>query len=634
MAFPPGFLDELRARLSLADLVGRRVRLVRRGREHSGLCPFHNEKTPSFYVVEDKGFFHCFGCGAHGDAIGYVMRAENLDFIEAVERLAGEAGLQVPQQTPIERERAQRQKTLLEALAAAAEFYENQLWAPGGIRAREYLARRGLDEETIRRFRLGWAPDDRQALRRALGGDFPEALLHEAGLVRVPEDNGTPYDYFRGRVIFPIGDRAGRVIAFGGRTMGDDQPKYLNSPDTPVFEKGRVLYGWALARANLGRDGDTGGQGVIVAEGYMDVIALHRAGLGGAVAPLGTALTETQLHELWRLAPEPTLCFDGDSAGQRAALRALNRALPLLQPGRSLRFATLPPGEDPDSLIRAGGPSAFSQVLAAARPLSEVLWQTELSAGPVDTPERRADFERRLMAQAGLILDRTVQVEYRRFLRDRLFTAGRPTRRDFRLPKARRFERGGVQPKDVTYTVLPGIVREHLASQSPPPPPRDPGRVHREFLLFLLMQHPFLIEEKREEAIEFDFPEPDLARLKTAILQIEDLPAGLDAGAVRQHLGEGGFTATVDAIFSSSRMHAAALLGGSDPDQVRRGWSHIVGMMRRGENRAELASAAEELARSFSPEALARFHALSTQERPEDLPDDGGTAADFGRLTG
>src|SRR5438067_13147585 len=426
MAFPPGFLDELRSRVSLGELVGRRVRLTRRGREQGGLCPFHNEKTPSFYVVEDKGFFHCFGCGAHGDAIGFLMRADNLDFIEAVERLAGEAGIAVPQQTPQDRERAQRQKTLLEALAAAADFYEAQLGAPSGARAREYLTARGLDEETIRRFRLGWASDDRQALRRALSGDFPEALLHEAGLLRVPEDGGATYDYFRGRVIFPIGDRAGRVIAFVGRTLGDDQPNYLNSPDTPLFEKGRVLYAWAAARANLARGEGSEPPPVIVVEGYMDVIALHHAGFGTAVAPLGTALTETHLHELWRLSPEPVLCFDGDTAGQRAMLRALHRALPLLQPGRSLRFAALPSGEDPDSLIRSGGRPAFAEILAAARPLSEMLWQSELAARPIDTPERRADLERRVMADAALIADRSVQSEYRRFLRDRLFALGRP----------------------------------------------------------------------------------------------------------------------------------------------------------------------------------------------------------------
>src|SRR5438270_2867695 len=469
MAFPPGFLDELRARVSLPDLVGRRVRLARKGREYGGLCPFHNEKTPSFYVVEDKGFFHCFGCGAHGDAIGFVMRADNLDFIEAVERLAGEAGIAVPQQTPQERERAQRQKTLLEALAAAADFYEAQLWSPrnsvGGAAARDYLAARGLDEETIRRFRLGWASDDRQALRRALSADFPEALLHEAGLLRQPEGGGDPYDYFRGRVLFPIGDRAGRVIAFGGRTLRDDQPKYLNSPDTPLFEKGRVLYAWAAARANLARDAGDGAPAVIVVEGYMDVIALHRAGFGSAVAPLGTALTEMQLHELWRLAPEPVLCFDGDTAGQRAALRALHRALPALQPGRSLRFATLPPGEDPDSLVRAAGSPAVAQILAAARPLSEVLWQSELAARPIDTPERRAELERRLMAEAALIADRSVQGEYRRFLRDRLFSLGRPSGgKPWR----------GLAPAGAgrTTSPIPGAMQE-------PPPPPPAGRRHR-----------------------------------------------------------------------------------------------------------------------------------------------------------
>src|SRR5712692_7843933 len=419
MAFPPGFLDELRSRVPLGDLVGRRVRLTRRGREQAGLCPFHNEKTPSFYVVEDKGFFHCFGCGAHGDAIGFVMRADNLDFIEAVERLAGEAGIAVPQQTPQDRERAQRQKTLLEALAAAADFYEAQLWAPAGGRAREYLTARGLDEETTRRFRLGWAGDDRQALRRALAGDFPEALLHEAGLLRTPEDGGNPYDYFRGRVMFPIGDRVGRVIAFGGRTIGNDQPKYLNSPDTPLFEKGRVLYGLALARTQIGREGDIGGHGVIVVEGYMDVIALHGAGFATAVAPLGTALTAkaattpvqtedreeqfaaSHLQELWRLSPEPVLCFDGDDAGQRAAVRAAYRALPMIErPGPSLRFARLPPGEDPDSLVRLGGRGAFERVLAAAQPLWKVIFSHEHSAGPTDTPERRANLESRLRAAA------------------------------------------------------------------------------------------------------------------------------------------------------------------------------------------------------------------------------------------
>ena len=496
MAFPPGFLDELRARVPLGSLVGRRVKLIRRGRELGGLCPFHHEKTPSFYVVEDKGFFHCFGCGAHGDAIGYLMRAENLDFIEAIERLAAEAGLAVPQQTPQDRERAQRQKTLLEALAAAAKFYEARLWSPAGTPAREYLMARGLDEETIRRFGLGWASDDRQALRRALSGEFPEALLIEGGLLRRPEGGGEPYDYFRGRVLFPIGDRAGRVIAFGGRTMGDDQPKYLNSPDTPLFEKGRVLYAWAAARTNLARSETGEAPAVIVVEGYMDVIALHRAGFGTAVAPLGTALTEAHLQELWRLSPEPVLCLDGDTAGQRAMLRALHRALPLLQPGRSLRFAVLPAGEDPDSLVRSGGSPAFAEILAAARPLSEVLWHSELAARPIDTPERRADFERRLMSDAALIADRAVQSEYRRFFRERLFAPGRPAGGRPMGGRAPWPKGRPASPQRAARAAIPGILS---AGEMPPPPPRSPARLRREILLRMLLQHPFLAGEASEE---------------------------------------------------------------------------------------------------------------------------------------
>ena len=610
MAFPPGFLDELRARVPLGSLVGRRVRLIRKGRELAGLCPFHHEKTPSFYVVEDKGFFHCFGCGAHGDAIGYLMRAENLDFIEAIERLASEAGLAVPQQTPQERERAQRQKTLLEALAAAADFYEKRLWSPAGTRAREYLAARGLDDETIHRFRLGWASDDRQALRRALSGDFPEALLVEGGLLRRPEDGGDPYDYFRGRVLFPIGDRAGRVIAFGGRTMGDEQPKYLNSPDTPLFEKGCVLYAWAAARANLARGDGGEAPSVIVVEGYMDVIALHRAGFGTAVAPLGTALTEAHLHELWRLSPEPVLCFDGDTAGQRAMLRALHRALPLLQPGRSLRFAVLPSGEDPDSMIRSGGNTAFGEVLGAARPLSEMLWHSELATRPIDTPERRADLERRLMGDAGLIADRAVQFEYRRFFRDRLFALGRPPSGRAARPQTRT-----AAPSGTVRSAIPGIL---LATETPPPPPRSPARLRREILLRMLLNYPFLAGEASEEIASVELPEPELDRLRREILQVETLHPGLDASGLRQHLERCGFGSTLDGLLSPSVDHAGFLAKGEDEDAVRQGWLHVLRMIRE-EARSERASAAEALAQDPSEATWDRFLALHGRQTEEDV---------------
>ncbi len=552
MAFAPGFLDELRNRVSLAGLIGRNVKLVRRGREYAGLCPFHHEKTPSFYVVEDKSFFHCFGCGAHGDAIGYLMRAQHLDFLEAVERLAGEAGLAIPETTPEERQRAQRQKTLLEALEAAAAFYENRLWSPAGARARDYLASRGLDDDdTIRRFRLGWAPDERQALRRGLGLDMPEALLVEAGLLHRPE-SGEAFDFLRGRVVFPIGDRAGRVIAFGGRTLGDGQPKYLNSPEHPLFEKGRVLYGWSAARAAKG-----GAPDPIVTEGYMDVIALNRAGFQTAVAPLGTALGEFQLRELWRLGPEPILCFDGDTAGERAALRALHRALPLLQPGFSLRFAALPAGEDPDSLIRSGGAPAFERVLAAARPLADMLWESEVGGARRDTPERLAKIQARLIEHARTIADRTVRFEFETLYKARC-NPWQAKRRARRAP--------------------PGIaVREGT-----PPPPRASGTIQREILLRILVDHPELIDEVAEALAALEIPEPGLDKLRRELLGVTVSSPGLDAPALRQHLLQNGLAATVDAVFSPS-VDAGFLARRSDLDLARGEWAHVIGMLTREE---------------------------------------------------
>jgi len=589
VAFPPGFLDELRGRISLSGLISRRVKLVRRGREFAGLCPFHHEKTPSFYVVEDKSFFHCFGCGAHGDVIGFTMRADNLDFIEAVEKLAGEAGLVVPRATAQERERAQRQKTLLEATEAAAAFYEERLWAPAGARAREYLQGRGLDPQTMRGFRLGWAPDDRQALRHALKAEFPEALLIEAGLLRRPEGSESS-DYFRNRVMFPIGDRTGRVIAFGGRVLGDGQPKYLNSPDSALFEKGRVLYGWSSARAAVIRDREAGGPGAIVTEGYMDVIALHRAGFPTAVAPLGTALTELQLQELWRLTAEPVLCFDGDAAGQRAAARAMRRALPLLRPGLSLLFATLPPGDDPDSMIRQAGRGAFEQILAAAQPLSTMLWECELGASRLDTPERRADLERRLMDNVAVIADRSVQAQYRRFLRDRLFDVGRGTR---------------------AGTQRAARPRVSFVRDGPEPPPRSGGRTQRENLFRMLLHLPCLIDEVAEEFAALEMPEPELDSLRQQILEWDAAGSGLDAGALQQHLVENGLAATVERLLLPS-VDATFLVRCCDPVSARKEWARVTRMLTGGD-RCVLAEATDDLISDVCPESWERF--LAARER-------------------
>jgi DNA primase len=582
VAFPPAFLDELRNRISLPGLIGRRVKLVRRGREFAGLCPFHHEKTPSFYVVEDKSFFHCFGCGAHGDVVGFVMRADNLDFIEAVEKLAGEAGLAVPQASPQERERAQRQKTLLEAMEAAATFYEGKLWAPAGSRAREYLHERGLDPDTIRRFRLGWAPEDRQGLRRALGADFPDTMLIEAGLIRRSEEGDT-FDYFRNRVIFPIGDRAGRVIAFGGRVVGEGQPKYLNSPDSPLFEKGRVLYGWSAARAGVARDPEAGGTGVIVTEGYMDVIALHRAGFTAAVAPLGTALTEFQLHELWRLAPEPTLCFDGDVAGQQAAIRALRRALPLLRPGQSLHFAVLPQGEDPDSIIRASGRSGFYHVLAAARPLVDMLWESEVRGAPRDTPERLAGIRSRLMEHVKTISDRTVRSEFEILFKKRC-DPWDARRKSQRTPPSKAVRDG------------------------PEPPPRPAEQVQRQNLFRILLKFPGLILVVAEEFARLEIPEPELDGLRRKILEADTLLAGLDARAIRQHLVKNGLAATVDGLLLPS-VDTTFLARCSDPSSAHTEWGRIARMLMGGD-RCALDEATSDLISDVSPENWDRFTAV------------------------
>ncbi len=563
MAFPPIFLEELRRRLSLANAVSRRVKLQRRGREFVGLCPFHKEKTPSFSVVEEKGFYHCFGCGAHGDVISFTMQTGSLSFPEAVDALAREAGLEVPKATPEERDRAQRQTTLRSALEAAAHWFEEQLHGPRGREALAYLERRGLDADTIRRFRLGFAPDQRTGLKLALGKEFPEPLLVEAGLLRKPDAGSEgggreSYDYFRGRVIFPIGDRGGRIIAFGGRILGDGQPKYLNSPETPLFEKGRVLYGWAQARAASG-----GAAPVIVVEGYMDVIALHRAGFVGAVAPLGTALTERQIEELWRIAPEPILCFDGDAAGLRAAGRAVERVLPLLKPGYTLRLATLPAGEDPDTLVLRHGVRAMREILDQARPLAEFLWTLESQSGPLDTPERRAALERRLEERARQIADRGVQSHYSRFFREKTFEI-------FRNPRAR--PPSGPARRGTIGRRSPATV----VTDPPPRPPTALARRQEEVILAIFLNHPHLLGEAAEELARIEFSATDLDRLCREILHIHSEHSDLDAEGLQLHLSGKGYAATVTSLLAPQVLtHASFARKEATEDDARMGWQQV-----------------------------------------------------------
>jgi len=557
MSFPPSFLDELRSRVGLADLVGRKVKLVRKGREHSGLCPFHNEKTPSFYVNEEKGFYHCFGCGAHGDAIGFVMQTEGLSFPEAIGRLADLAGLKVPDTSPAERERAKVEASLHQVVEAAAKWYEAALHGPAGRAGRAYVERRGLSEDTIRRFRLGFAPDDRNALKRALlAQDITEDQMVEAGLLIRPDDGRPAYDRFRGRVMFPIADGRGRIIAFGGRVIGDGEPKYLNSPDTPLFHKGRVLYGYGAARRAAADR-----RRLIVVEGYMDVIALSQAGFAETVAPLGTALTEDQLALAWRAAPEVVLCFDGDAAGQRAALRAIDRALPLVGTERSARVVTLPQGEDPDSLTAKGGAAAFEAVIAAARPLSEAIWGVETQGGGFDTPEARAGLIDRLRQWAKKIGDRTLQQQFEAFFDDRVagLTPARPQFAGRGRFSGRRRDGWG-RP-----AVLPG----HVAR-----PPDSLLRHRREQVLMAgLVNHAGLVEEFADDLGKVNLSDPKLDKLRQEILKISARDAGLDVPKLARHLLDQGFAEILQSLGGPeiARVHGPFTKAEAPEDEAREG---------------------------------------------------------------
>jgi DNA primase len=587
MAFPPRFLDDIRDRVGLADLVGRRVRLVRKGREHGGLCPFHNEKTPSFTVNEDKGFYHCFGCGAHGDIFSFVQNTENLSFPEAVEQLAAQAGLPMPEQTPEEREQSKKRAGLAEAVEAAAQWFSVQLHREAGKAALDYLTGRGLDDTTIARFRLGFAPDHGDALKKALlARDFPEDVLVEAGLLGRPDDGRATYDRFRGRVIFPIADRKGRVVAFGGRILQGDGAKYLNSPETPLFHKGRMLYNMNHAAPAV-----HGGADLIVAEGYMDVIALDRAGFHGAVAPLGTALTEDQIAALWKHANEPILCFDGDQAGGRAAARAADRCLPLLYPGKSLRFAMLPAGQDPDDLISSGGSAAMRQVLDGAQPLSDLLWNLELGLRPVDTPERKADLQRRLDARARQIADETVQSHYRSAFRERLWNHFRATRRQSPRPGSR-----FISPAAIGGRAL--INKATLQRRG------------QQVVLATLLGHPELADEFSDLLSHAEF-EPDLDKFQQALQKQLAADPDLDSETLKRHLSQEGFATLIGALCADDVMvHAAFARRGARMEDARNGLREVLALIFQGRRREELVATARYTADNPGDESEKRFLAF------------------------
>jgi DNA primase len=514
VSLSPAFLDELRARTTLSTLVGRSVKLQKAGREYKACCPFHSEKTPSFYVNDEKGFYHCFGCQAHGDAIRWLTDQRGLPFMDAVKELADAAGMEVPAPDPRAQQKAEQQSGLYEVTAAAQRWFEEQLAGIEGAEARAYLAKRGISETTRRRFGFGFAPDSRGKLKSALKEHGIEKLVEAGLLVRPEESDREPYDRFRGRLTFPIRDRRCRVIAFSARILGAGEPKYLNSPETPIFDKGRNLF-------NLDRaaPASRAANRVIVVEGQMDAIALDQAGIAEAVAPLGTALTETQLALLWRMSPSPILCFDGDSPGQKAALRAALRALPHVGPGRTLAFATLPEGQDPDDLLRASGRPALEAVLAEAEPLVERLWKAELAAEPLATPEQRAGLRRRLMDHAGAIADPDVRDQYRAELSRRFSELTRPPKRAWTpQPPGRGAWQGGrgFVPRLPLSDAAKELGRTGI----------DPKMVRA--VLIGLMNHPAAIGDHAEAIASLPIADPSWSRLRDELVSAAMSHAELD----------------------------------------------------------------------------------------------------------
>ena len=617
--FTPQFLDEIRARIPVSSVVGKRVKLIRRGREYIGLSPFSNEKSPSFTVSDEKGFYHCFSTQEHGDIFTFLMKTQNLSFPEAVERLAEEAGVEMPRQTREEVQEAARVTLLQQAADAGCGVFEEALRGPEGRRALAYLREsRGLTEETIKRFRLGYAPQGNAVKSKLTARGVKEDLLLETRLVSPGKDGRESFDFFRDRVMFPIMDARGRPVAFGGRVMGEGEPKYLNSPDTPLFHKGQMLYGLSLAREKASADRE-----IIVAEGYMDVIALAQAGFTNAVAPLGTALTETQIALLWRFAPEPILCFDGDKAGRAAALRAADRALPVLKPGFSLRFAIMAGGKDPDEICRRQGPEAMAEVLAGALPLSEVVWNQLLAEHPTDTPERRAGFEAHAMAKAGQIEDETVRSQYRQMFKNKLYELFRPERpaapgrtgqgKAFRGSKAgSKFPRGASIPQ---VFPRPAAVSEDARSQT--------ARALRErILLATALNHPEIIERVEERLGALMFSDARLDSLRQSALLHLAQTQELDFATLRAQLASQGFAQELANLLDSDiYVHAGFAKPLVAAAQALAGWDHTYALIQRADLEADLKRAEQDLAENPSEQTFAALKALREQTGPAEDDD-------------
>jgi len=643
MRYPPSFIEELKARLPVSEVVGQRVSLKRAGREWKGLSPFNKEKTASFFVNDQKQAWFDFSSGKNGSIFDFLMLTEGLSFPEAVERLAAQAGMPLPKITREAEEQETRRKSLHDVCELAAKFFEATLAARAGAKARGYLADRGLEPSAQLQFRIGYAPPERYALKEYLGSQgIPVEMMNEVGLLVHGDDIPVPYDRFRDRVMFPITDLRGRVVAFGGRALEKDMPaKYLNSPETPLFHKGSLLYNGANARKAV-HDGAQ----LVVVEGYVDVIAMVTAGFPGAVAPLGTALTEDQLGILWKMSDEPLLCFDGDNAGRRAAYRAVDMALPRLAPGKSLLFASLPEGQDPDDLVRSGGRSAVAEVLAGARPLAEMLWMRETEAAPVDTPERRAGLEARLNRVTAGIASESVRKYYRQDLEQRLAQLFQPQRdagefggrgqrpfqnrgphRDSKFAGRGKFQR---QPARDAL----GPVSQRLSASSIVRGGRSSLPPREALILFALINHPWLLENHAEELAELEFHHPDADRLRRAILDAAADHEAVDTHALRAAIEKRNL-GTLLVRLETPLSHGADWPARPEaaPEDVRPWWTHVVTLHRKSRSlNKELRDAERALAEDASDASLNWLR--DVQSRLQALEGTEATIEGFGALSG
>ena len=561
--FTPRFLDEVRNRLVLSELIGNKIRITRAGREFKACCPFHKEKTPSFTINDDKGFYHCFGCGAHGDVIGWTMQYENRSFPEAVEQLAGLAGLEMPKASPQDIQKARQEKNLYELMEDATAFMEEELRDIKYKTAYDYILGRGLDEETLSAFRIGYASDDRQALYKFLKSkNYTDQQMMEIGLIR-KDKNGQPYSFFRERIMFPVSDKRGRIVAYGGRIMPDHlrspdkgdftPPKYLNSSDTPLFHKGRMLYGAAHASYAAREE-----EPLIVTEGYMDVIRCWQSGLRGAVAPLGTALTEDQILGLWRMIPEdiktPTLCFDGDAAGRRAAMRAAERALPLLKAGHSLNFMFLPEGEDPDTYIRQKGAEAFKGLLGQSQPLVTFLFEQEISGKTFNTPEERARLNTKLNEFTTRIPDRDLQYYYQQAFRNKVNDFFRSS-----YPRAPKYKGKLPSENKVLSLQKPNHSRKNITER---------------ILFASIIMHPDIFPDVEERLGLLRLSHPSLENLRNELFNALDTEIKLDFQELKSHLISVGLEGDLSYTLNDSVLtHAGFIKDAENTIEVLKHWN-------------------------------------------------------------